>query len=46
VVADIIMAPKETRLLREASALGHHVHYGLHMLDGQLDSYRAFFGLD
>lgn len=45
VVADIIMKPKETRLLRAAAALGHHVHYGIHMLDGQLDSYRAFFGL-
>ncbi|SCG46335.1 shikimate dehydrogenase family protein [Micromonospora halophytica] len=46
VVADIIMNPRETRLLREAAALGHHVHYGIHMLDGQLDSYRAFFRLD
>jgi shikimate dehydrogenase len=45
VVADIIMKPRETRLLREAAALGHHVHYGIHMLDGQLDSYRAFFDL-
>ncbi len=45
VVADIIMKPRETRLLREAAALGHHVHYGIHMLDGQLDSYRDFFGL-
>ena len=43
VVADIIMAPRETRLLREAAALGHRVHYGIHMLDGQLDSYREFF---
>jgi shikimate dehydrogenase len=45
VVADIIMKPRETRLLREAAALGHRVHYGIHMLDGQLDSYRSFFGL-
>nr|AXL06601.1 shikimate dehydrogenase [uncultured bacterium] len=45
VVADIIMKPRETRLLREAAALGHRVHYGIHMLDGQLDSYRTFFGL-
>ncbi|EOD69471.1 shikimate dehydrogenase, partial [Amycolatopsis vancoresmycina] len=44
VVADIIMKPAETRLLREAAELGHPVHYGMHMLDGQLDSYRAFFG--
>ncbi|WP_410595972.1 shikimate dehydrogenase family protein [Amycolatopsis sp. lyj-23] len=45
VVADIVMKPRETRLLREAAALGHPVHYGSHMLDGQLDSYREFFGL-
>lgn len=45
VVADIIMAPRETRLLREAAARGHRVHHGIHMLDGQLASYREFFGL-
>nr|AXL06685.1 shikimate dehydrogenase [uncultured bacterium] len=45
VVADIVMRPRETRLLREAAALGHPVHYGIHMLGGQLDSYRDFFGL-
>ncbi|MGW3967164.1 shikimate dehydrogenase family protein [Amycolatopsis sp. NPDC005003] len=45
VVADIVMKPRETRLLREAAALGHRVHYGIHMLEGQLNSYRAFFGL-
>lgn len=45
VVADIVMAPRETRLLREAAVIGHPVHYGIHMLDGQLDSYRAFFHL-
>ncbi|MGW4057233.1 shikimate dehydrogenase family protein [Amycolatopsis sp. NPDC004747] len=45
VVADIVMKPRETRLLREAAALGHRVHYGIHMLEGQLNAYRAFFGL-
>jgi shikimate dehydrogenase len=45
VVADIIMSPRETRLLRASAALGHRVHHGIHMLDGQLDSYRDFFGL-
>jgi shikimate dehydrogenase len=45
VVADIIMSPRETRLLREAAARGHRVHHGIHMLDGQLESYRDFFGL-
>ncbi|WP_328345821.1 shikimate dehydrogenase family protein [Micromonospora sp. NBC_00421] len=43
VVADIIMHPRETRLLRAAAARGHTVHHGFHMLDGQLDSYRSFF---
>jgi shikimate dehydrogenase len=46
VVADIIMSPHETRLLVAAAARGHDIHHGIHMLDGQLDSYRAFFGLD
>lgn len=45
VVADIIMRPRETRLLRAAAALGHRVHHGIHMLDGQVDSYREFFNL-
>ncbi|MDG4786293.1 shikimate dehydrogenase [Micromonospora sp. WMMD1102] len=44
VVADIIMAPERTRLLREAEGAGRHVHPGIHMLRFQLDSYRAFFG--
>ncbi|MGQ5640819.1 MULTISPECIES: shikimate dehydrogenase family protein [unclassified Streptomyces] len=45
VVADIIMKPRETRLLREAVARGHRIHHGIHMLEGQLNSYRAFFDL-
>ncbi|KUN00488.1 shikimate dehydrogenase [Streptomyces yokosukanensis] len=44
-VADIIMKPRETRLLREAAARGHRIHHGIHMLEGQLNSYRAFFDL-
>nr|AXL06519.1 shikimate dehydrogenase [uncultured bacterium] len=46
VVADIVMKPRDTRLLREAAALGHPVHHGIHMLEGQLNSYRAFFDLN
>jgi shikimate dehydrogenase len=46
VVADIIMKPRETRLLRAAAALGLHAHPGIHMLTEQLDLYRDFFGLD
>ncbi|WP_424185431.1 shikimate dehydrogenase family protein [Actinokineospora sp. G85] len=45
VVADIVMKPRETPLLRAAAALGHRVHHGVHMLDAQVDSYREFFGL-
>lgn len=45
VVADIIMKPRQTLLLRRAAALGHHVHHGIHMLTGQVESYCAFFGL-
>ncbi|MDL5205425.1 ThiF family adenylyltransferase [Streptomyces sp. ALI-76-A] len=44
-VADIVMKPRETRLLREAAARGHRIHHGIHMLEGQLNSYRAFFDL-
>ncbi|MEW2306295.1 shikimate dehydrogenase [Streptomyces sp. NPDC006655] len=45
VVGDIIMKPHETPLLRQAAALGHHVHHGIHMLNGQVESYCEFFGL-
>ncbi len=45
VVADIIMKPRETTLLRQAAALGHHIHEGIHMLTGQVESYCEFFGL-
>lgn len=43
-VADIVMQPAETPLLRAAAALGHRVHHGAHMLRHQLDAYREFFG--
>ncbi|MFF4754491.1 shikimate dehydrogenase family protein [Streptomyces sp. NPDC002514] len=45
VVADIIMKPRETALLKSAAALGHPVHHGVHMLTQQLDLYREFFRL-
>ncbi len=45
VVADIVMKPRETRLLRQAAAQGHRIHHGIHMLEGQLNSYRVFFDL-
>ncbi|CAM5335515.1 shikimate dehydrogenase [Streptomyces tanashiensis] len=46
VVADVIMKPRETALLRAAAAAGHPVLYGAPMLDHQLDLYRTFFRLD
>ncbi|MGW0891197.1 shikimate dehydrogenase family protein [Saccharopolyspora sp. NPDC002578] len=44
VVADIIMSPPETALLRAAAARGLVVHHGRHMLDHQVSCYREFFG--
>lgn len=45
VVADIIMRPKQTLLLRTAATAGYRTHYGHHMLDTQIDLYREFFAL-
>ncbi|MGC0373841.1 shikimate dehydrogenase family protein [Streptomyces sp. SAI-229] len=45
VVADIVMKPRETPLLRAAAAAGRPVHHGAHMLSHQLDLYREFFRL-
>ena len=44
-VAEVIMIPKMTPLLRAAAARGHRIHYGTLMLDGQLNEMMAFFGL-
>jgi shikimate dehydrogenase len=46
VVADVIMKPRETELLRAAAASRHPVLYGAPMLDHQLDLYRRFFRLE
>ena len=43
-VADIIMQPAQTRLLRLAEQAGLPVHPGIHMLAEQVDCYREFFG--
>lgn len=45
VVADIIMTPRDTRLLSLAAGGGHPVHHGIHMLDHQIPAYLEFFGL-
>ncbi|MFE5678076.1 shikimate dehydrogenase family protein [Streptomyces erythrochromogenes] len=44
-VADIIMTPRETELLKAAAARGLPVHHGHHMLAHQLGMYLDFFGL-
>ncbi|PJE98177.1 shikimate dehydrogenase [Streptomyces carminius] len=44
VVADIVMKPHETALLREAATAGRRVHHGIHMLEKQVTCYREFFG--
>jgi shikimate dehydrogenase len=43
-VADIIMHPAETALLRRAVQTGHRVHPGISMLEQQVPLYREFFG--
>ncbi len=45
VVCDIIMKPKETRLLKAARARGMRVHHGHHMVDAQVPMYLEFFGI-
>jgi shikimate dehydrogenase len=45
-VAEIIMRPEQTRLMRLAHERGCVVHPGRPMLDHQLPAYLRFFGLD
>jgi shikimate dehydrogenase len=45
VVCDIIMKPKETRLLKAAHARGMRVHHGHHMVDAQVPMYLEFFAI-
>ena len=42
-VADIIMKPHDTKLLKTAAARGLAVHHGIHMLAPQIEMYRKFF---
>ncbi|MER1966283.1 shikimate dehydrogenase [Castellaniella sp. GW247-6E4] len=42
-IADIIMKPRETRLLQLAEGRGMPVFYGEHMLSHQIEMYRRFF---
>lgn len=43
VVADIIMQPRETRLLQAATERGLRIHHGSHMLTEQIPLYCRFF---
>jgi shikimate dehydrogenase len=45
VVADAIMKPPRTKLLREAELRGHPIQEGRHMLDNQVEAIWSFFGL-
>ena len=44
-VAEIIMSPRETKLLREASRRGCVLHYGLSMLECQFPMLAEFLGV-
>ena len=37
VIADIIMQPLNTELLKQAKKLGRSVHYGKYMIESQID---------
>ena len=37
IIADIIMQPKETELLKRAKILGRSIHYGKYMIESQID---------
>jgi shikimate dehydrogenase len=45
VVAEVVMKPETTPLLAAAKSRGHTIHFGTHMLEGQLGMMMEFFGL-
>lgn len=45
VIAEVVMKPEMTPLLIAAKGRGHAIHYGTHMLTGQLGMMMEFFGL-
>lgn len=45
IVCDIIMKPRETRLLQAAQACGMRVQHGQHMMDAQVPMYLEFLGI-
>ncbi len=46
IVADVIMSPADTPLLRRARTHGRRIHHGRHMLDHQVPLYLDWFGID
>ena len=45
-VAEVVMKPDMTPLLIAAERRGHAIHFGIHMLNSQLDLMMQFLGLD
>ena len=45
-VAEVVMKPDMTPLLIAAEKRGHAIHFGIHMLNSQLDLMMKFFGID
>ena len=39
------MKPKDTKLLKKAKSLGRSIHYGKHMIEGQIDLVGRFLGV-
>jgi len=45
IIADIIMQPEETNLLKQAQLIGRPIHYGKNMIESQIDLVGDFLNL-
>ena len=45
IIADIIMQPEETELLKQAKSIGRPIHYGKDMIESQIDLVGSFLNL-
>ena len=45
IIADIIMQPEETELLKHAKSIGRPIHYGKNMIESQIDLVGSFLNL-
>ena len=45
IIADIIMQPEETELLKKAKLIGRPIHYGKNMIESQIDLVGDFLNL-